>query len=284
LSLLIKEEDYHVHSVLHPTDGSEASLSAFFHALAIAAHRGAELTLLHSRGRRATDSWPGFPGVRDTLARWRVRGTTRLIEDNIRRSRVSKREVEDRDPVASSMTHLERHRIDMIVMATEGRSGLARLAQPSRAEKLARQSRLFTLFVPHGCRPFVSGETGAVTLRRILLPIDPATDPRPAMIRAVRSAELLDDPDLEITLLHVGEGEEADVGELPELPFCRWSAARRSGDPAEQILALADELSADAIYMSTSWSRPSLGGSEGGVTEAVLREAECPVAAVPVSR
>ena len=268
--------------MLHPTDRSEASLSAFFHALAITAHRGAELTVLHSRGRRATDAWEGYPGVRETLARWRGSGTTAAIEDKIRQSRIHKHEVDTRDPVAAALTHIERNRIDAIVMATEGRSGLARLVQPSRAEKLARQSRLFTVFVPHGCRPFVDGNSGEVTLRKILLPMDPETDARPAMVRALRSAELLRDPDLEITLLHVGEGDEVDVAELPQLPFCRWSAVRRSGDPAEQILALADALSADAIFMSTSWSKPSLGRSEGGVTEAVLHEAPCPVAAVPV--
>jgi nucleotide-binding universal stress UspA family protein len=247
----------------------------------MAVRRGAELTLLHSRGRRSTDSWAGYPGVRDTLAAWRARGTTAPIEHRLQQTRIRKLDVEVRDPVASSLSHLEAYRIDMIVMATEGRSGLARLVHPSRAEKLARESRLFTLFVPHGCRPFVSGETGEVTLKRILLPIDPGTDPRPAMIRAVQAAALLEDPDLEITLLHVGDAEEAMVT-LPELPFCRWNAIRRIGDAAQQILGLADELPADAIYMSTSWSRPSLGRSEGGVTEAVLRGAACPVATVPV--
>lgn len=268
--------------MLHPTDRSEASTSAFFHALALTARRGADLTLLYALGRRETDSWEGYPGVRETLARWRAMGTTDSFDEEIRHTRVRKLEVDIRDPVAASMAHMEQHRIDTIVMATEGRSGLARLVHPSRAEKLARRSRLFTLFVPHDCRPFVSAETGEVTVKRILVPMDPATDPRPAMIRAVRLAELLGDPDLEITLLHVGDGDEAMVEDLPQLPFCRWNGVRRSGDPAEQILMLAEELTADAIYMSTSWSRRSLGSSEGGVTEAVLQGADCPVATVPV--
>ena len=62
--------------VLHPTDLSEASETAFHHALAIAIRNGAQFTLLHAIGRRATDSWPGFPRVRDTLAKWRAAGTT----------------------------------------------------------------------------------------------------------------------------------------------------------------------------------------------------------------
>lgn len=124
--------------------------------------------------------------------------------------------------------------------------------------------------------------SGAVRLRRILVPIDPQTDPRPAMVRAVSAAALLDDPTLEITLLHVADGDEATIVDVPELPFCRWSVVRRVGDPAEQILALAEELPADAIYMSTHWSTGWLARSKGDVTERVIEGAVCPVAAVPV--
>lgn len=281
MSILSEETGQTVDFVLHPTDLSQAGLSAFHHALAIAVHRGAQFSLLHAVGRRSTDSWDDFPGVRETLARWRKFGTTKSLEEKIRRSSVSKIEVETRDPIAACTQYIERHPVDMLVLATEGRSGLSRLVRAPRAEKLARESGLFTLFVPSEGRGFVSGETGEVTLRRILIPIDPETDPRPAMLRAVRSAALLDDPSLEITLLHVGEGERAEV-DVPRLPFCRWNAIQRQGDVAEQILALADEMTADAIFMSTSWQKPGIGRAKGGVTEAVLSRSACPVAVVPV--
>jgi len=282
MSLLTEETGHPVDFVLHPTDLSQAGLSAFHHALAIAIHRGAQFTLLHAAGRWSTDSWDDFPGVRETLARWREFGTTTSLEEKMRRSSVSKIEVETRDPIAACNQYIERHQVDMLVLATEGRSGLSRLAGAPGAEKLARESRLFTLFVPSAGRAFVSGETGEVTLRRILIPMDPETDPRPAMLRAVRTAALLDDTSLEITLLHVGEGEGASVTDVPQLPFCRWNAIQRQGDVAEQILALADEMTADAIFMSTSWQKPGIGRAKGGVTEAVLSRVACPVAVVPV--
>jgi hypothetical protein len=109
-----------------------------------------------------------------------------------------------------------------------------------------------------------------------------STDPKPAMLFAVRVAALLDDPSLEITLLHVSDRGEAIATEAPELPFCRWNVLTRRGDPAEQILAVADEIRADTICMSTSWNRSGLGRSDSGVTERVLRESPCPLAAVPV--
>ena len=58
--------------VLHPTDLSEASERAFHHALAIAIRLGAQFTLLHALGRRATDNWPGFPSVRSKLGQWKA--------------------------------------------------------------------------------------------------------------------------------------------------------------------------------------------------------------------
>jgi len=286
MSILIEPTEGPVNFVLHPTDLSKASLTAFHHALAIAIRRGAQFTLLHAVGRRETDSWVDFPSVRDTLARWRTFGSTAELEERIRRSSVSKLEVPIRDPVAACRDYTDRNPVDMMVLATEGRSGLSRLIRASRAETLARESKLFTLFVPAEGRPFVDGDTGKVTLRRILLPIDPATDPRPAMLRAVQSAALLEDPSLEITLLHVhaGDAEDTPVTDAPQLPFCQWQVlARRSDDVAGAILGAAEEITADAIYMSTSWQKPAIGRRDLGVTEAVLEKANCPVAAVPVA-
>jgi nucleotide-binding universal stress UspA family protein len=267
-----------VDSVLHPTDRSEASERAFHHALAIAIRRSAHITLLHAKGRRATDNWPGFPSVRSKLAEWRSAGTTEALEERIQRTHISKLEVTIPDPVAASLGLLDERRVDMIVLATEGRKGLARLVRPSRAEALARKSGIFTLLIPSGARPFVDGDTGEVTLRHVLLPIDPDTDPRPAMLRAVQGAALLEDPEIEITLLHVSDEGDAPAMELPQLPYCRWNVLQRGGDVVEQILGAAEDIGADAIYMSSGWHERR----RSGTTEEVLHGAPCPVAVVPV--
>lgn len=281
MSILSHSNDATGDFVLHPTDLSEASETAFHHALALAIRNGAQFTLLHAIGRRATDSWPGFPRVRDTLARWRAAGSTAGLEDRIRQSSVSKLEVEIRDPVAAALDYIGRNSVDIIVLATQGRGRLSRLVRASRAETLARKSMVTTLFIPSGGRTFVSPHTGEVTLKRILVPVDPATDPRPAMLFAVRSAALLEDPSLEITLLHVEDGEESVVTDVPQLPFCQWNVMRRSGDVVQHILGVAEEIHADAIYMSTAWSKARPGRVAGGVTERVLRGTMCPLAAIP---
>jgi nucleotide-binding universal stress UspA family protein len=282
VTLLWKSDDRLEDFVLHPTDLSEASERAFHHALAIALRQSAQFTLLHAIGRRSTDNWADFPSVREKVAQWRAAGTLDGLEDRARQTSISKIEVDIRDPVAATLQFIARHPVDMLVLATQGRSGLSRLIRPSRAERLAREAKLHTLFVPHDGRPFVDGESGEVSLRKILVPVDPAIDPRAAMVRAVRFAALLDDPTLEITLLHVGDGEDTTMEDVPDLPFCRWSFVRRAGDVVENILGVAEEIRADAIYMATAWTKGGFGRGDHGVTERVLAGALCPVVAVPV--
>lgn len=280
MSILFDPGHSQVDFVLHPTDLSEASERAFHHALAFAIRRSAQFTLLHAQGRRTTDNWSGFPSVRAKLAQWQEAGTTDALRERIRRTSVAKLEVPNPDPVAASLDYIARNKIDLIVLATESRTGIARLVRPSRAEELARKAGVFTLFVPSGARSFVDAASGAVSLRHILLPVDPGTDPRPAMLRAVQAAALLDDPAIEITLLHVGEDASAAM-DLPQLPYCRWNVVRRRGDVVEEILGAAQDLSADAIYMSSGWHEGRRPFGKGGITEQVLHGAPCPVAVVP---
>lgn len=59
-----------IDTILHPTDFSQASLVAFHHALKAALIAQAQLTLLHVATGESGELMD-FPGVRDTLARWR---------------------------------------------------------------------------------------------------------------------------------------------------------------------------------------------------------------------
>lgn len=282
MTLLFNEGDRGVRYVLHPSDFSEASEVAFDHALSLAIHGGANFTLLHAVGRRATDNWAGYPSARARIAQWRAAGTMDRFEDRLRQSSITKREMDVRDPAAAAGLFVAKHPVDMLVLATESGRGLSRLLRPPRAEKLARETKLLTLFVPDLARPFVDRPTGELALRRILIPVDPATDPRPAMSQAVSVATMLRNPSLEITLLHVGEGADEVKTDVPDLPFCRWHVVRRSGKVVDEILGMAEQSSADAIYMSTAWNRAQILRSGHGVTEAVLDAAICPVVAVPV--
>lgn len=283
MTLLFNSGDSGVRYILHPSDFSEASQVAFDHALSLTIHGGANFTLLHAVGRRSTDNWPGFPSARDRIEQWRIAGSVEGFEDRVRQATITKRSMDVRDPAAAARLFVVKHPTDMLVLATKSGRGLSRLLRPPHAERLARDTKLLTLFVPDIARPFVQRATGDLTLRRILIPVDPATDPRPAMSQAVSVAAMLRNPSLEITLLHVGDGDEGVRTDVPDLPFCRWHVEHRRGDVVREILDTAERTDADVIYMATAWNRAQILGSGHGVTEAVLDSAACPVVAVPVA-
>ena len=58
----------------------------------------------------------------------------------------------------------------------------------------------------------------------------------------------------------------------------------RNGDPVDQILAAADEVKADLIVMPTAGRTGVFDALRGSTTERVVREASCPVLALPVAR
>jgi nucleotide-binding universal stress UspA family protein len=246
-----------VHSILHPTDFSEDSRSAFVHALAIAVVRKAELTLLHAGETYLDDDdWKRFPHVRETLQRWGL--------------------IEAGSPVDATMEFLEDNPTDLLVLATEGRKGLPRLFHDSTAEELARAAGINTLFVPHGARGFVSPE-GDVTLRRILVPVAATPDPRPALVYAGRAAVLAGGEPVDLVALHVGS--EMPQIELPPSEDGAWTTRLCQGDVVDEIVRAAGE--ADAIFMATDGRNSLSELLTGSHTERVLRRAPCPLAAIP---
>jgi hypothetical protein len=61
-----------IDSILHPADFSAASAVAFAHALKAALIAKTQLTVMHA-SPSMTAEWTDFPGVRETLIRWRLR-------------------------------------------------------------------------------------------------------------------------------------------------------------------------------------------------------------------
>ena len=275
-----------VRSVFHPSDFSKASENAFAHALAIALVRQTQLTILHVAPEHlAADQWREFPAVRATLERWGLleKGSPRSAVFEELAVQVKKVALRKRKPRASILEYLDEHPTDLIVLATQGRDGVSGWLQRSVAEPVARRSETITLFVPEGARGFVDPEHGELSLRRILVPVDHRPDPRAAVVLATRAAQGLGNGEVSISLLHVGAANEPPALELPEGSAWSWKTELRRGDAVEQILAVADETSADLIAMVTEGREGALDALRGTTTERVLRNAPCPVLAVPAS-
>jgi len=146
------------------------------------------------------------------------------------------------------------------------------------AQAIARRTDAMTLFVPRGCRGIVSID-GTINLKRILLPVDHQPSPQEAVIRAVRTAEVLGDEPVEINILHVNGGSLPQF-DRPSSQGCTWKETQDEGDVAAAILAAAQE-GADIIVMATEGRQGIVDAVRGSVTERVIRGAPCPVLAVP---
>lgn len=267
-----------VFRILHTSDFSPASEVAFAHALRLALAAHAELDVLHVRPERGAPSWREFPGVRDTLHQWGIDGKGEAGAPAVR---VGKIVAVDGEPAHAAIEFMQRHPTELVVLATGQRRGLERWLHKATAEPIARGSGAMALFVPERVEGFVSRGSGRVTLERILLPVDdlPAPQAGAEAIEALLGG--LGCTDAVARMLHVAKpGARPEVW-LPVPTACRWELVTRAGNPVDEIVAVAGAWAADLIVMVTAGHNGVLDALRGSTTERVVRQAGCPVLAVP---
>jgi nucleotide-binding universal stress UspA family protein len=268
-----------IRHVVHPSDFSGASRRAFAYALKTALIGKGKLSLIHETEDEKRD-WSDFPGVRETLARWGIlpadsppEALEQLGID------VAKIIGSGSDPVAGVLSYLHEHGADLIVLATQHR-GFDWLHR-SVAEPVARKSGEMTLFVPATGRSFISEEDGTESLRRILIPVAESPSSYPAIVATARLVRQLKCEEGHVTLLRVGE-KEPPV-ETPRVAGWGWRQLRKSGNVIDVILETAQREETDLIVMSTDGRNGFLDALRGSHSERVLRQAPCPLLAIPES-
>lgn len=269
-------------SVLHPTDFQPGAENAFAHALRIALASKGLLSVIHvgdfSKGAR----WEAFPHVRPLLARWGflpARATLREMREL--GLGVKKVEVGDRGAAARVAGFIQEHNPRLVVVSTHQRRGLDRVLHASISERIARRTHARTLFVPQGVAGFVRTRTGEVNLRRVLIPLKLGLAPRLAVDEAARLVHLLGEREGRFTLLHVGS--KFGLPRVQPVPQTGWRVERLAvrGIAEEEILKAAGTHQADLIVMVTRGHEGFLDAIRGNSTERVLRDAPCPVLALP---
>lgn len=268
--------EHTIKRIFHPTDLSRTSEVAFHHALRLAVETRASFTILHVGSD--TESWDEMPQVRRTLKKWGMLKDENDTEQFMRLGiMIRKLMVGADDPLKACMEYLEEHPTDLVVLATHQDSGRMGWLKQKVAEPLMRAVGEATLLVPSHCTGFVHPNTGAVGLRRILLPI--TSDPDPA--QAVRAASLLarhlGSGEMEFTLLYVGATADMPAPALPVQDGWKWDRIAREGDIVETILAVEKDINADLIVMATKGHDGFLDALRGSTTERVLRDASCPM-------
>ncbi len=266
--------------IFHPSDFSDASNVAFVHALKLAVLANGRLTILHA-GAEGGD-WRDFPSARRTLERWEM-----LPPDSPKEAifsiglDVQKIVTRRHDPARAVLHYLGEHPHDLIVLATHQHDGVDRWTHKQVAEPIARRSGEMTLFIPHGSEGFVSLESGAVSLRNILIPVDNSPDPQIAVDGVVSFAHALACHGVIFTLLHVGEEERFPQVVMSERETWQWRKTYKHGHVERQILQAAHESRADLIVMTTMGRHGFLDALRGSTTEQIVRNSTCPVLAVP---
>lgn len=264
-------------AVFHPTDFSEASERAFADALAIAVLSGARIDVFHAGPSLAQD-WQKFPAVRATLERWGLlpAGSPRSAVFERLGVAVTKAELEG-SPTRACLRAIQESDPDLVVLATEGRNGIARWLRPSVAEAILHRTRASTLFVPVGGRNLVSPEDGEIRVGRILVAVADRPSPDAAIAQAERFALALGTEGVTIEVLRVnGPVPKTPESRAPEL---EWRGVTASGDVVEQILTAAH--SSDVIVVATEGSHGIWDALRGSTTSRIVQGAVCPVLAVP---
>ena len=181
---------------------------------------------------------------------------------------------------------IEARKIDLIAVGTHGRTGASKLLMGSVAEQIFRQATCPVLTVG----PNVSAEPGSVAdIHTILFPTDFSSESQSTLPFAISLAE---ENQARLYLLHVepdlvpGSMEDAlrertrAMVPLETKLWCRPKVFVESGDPAEVILNLADELGIDLIVLGTkhvsrfAGTRTHLGMA---TASKIVSHALCPV-------
>ena len=271
-----------IETIFHPSDFSASSEVAFAHALKMALSCRAKLRILHVKTDDQT-SWQDFPGVRETLARWGTISPDAASHDLSHLGLEVRKVVSGgENPVSTCIQYLEKHPADLIVLAVHHHEGLAGWFHRPVGEPIAQKSGLMTLFLPHGVEGFISRQTGAVNLNRILIPVTHKPRPQASIDAAVQWIQYLQIPAGTVTLLHVGEAADAPSIRIPTGTGWNWETVILPGDPADQILEVSRKKKADLIIMTTDGPNGFLDALRGSTSHRVLQRSHCPILNLPV--
>jgi nucleotide-binding universal stress UspA family protein len=137
-------------SILVPLDFSETSYAALHYAIDLGRALGARLFLLHVPGETGEHFEANFPIGEFTTA-GRERLTNILAPEEIEHLR-PEYALRIGTPVEEIIRYADARAVDMIIMGTNGRSGVAHLLMGSVAEQVVRRAPCPVLLVRHPTR------------------------------------------------------------------------------------------------------------------------------------
>lgn len=262
-------------SILHPTDYSETSRTAFAHALRLSLAARSALHVLHVDDAGRETAWDRFPNALDLLKQWKMLdpGAAQADVERVLGVRVNKDALGSANIAGAISAFAESCACDLMVLLTHGSSWMGRILKGSVAEASARLTHAPALFLHEGERGFVDQESGKIRLHRVLMPV--SADVLPMHAWGVASSLVRGlDPMAAFQLIHVGDTMPTFGNMLPHIELKR-------GPVVETILDVAAQMKPDLIVMATAGHHDLFDDLRGSTTERVMRKAPCPVLAIP---
>lgn len=212
--------------------------------------------------------------------------------------------IETGRPVDKINAMVGKRKIDLVIAATHGRSGLKRLLLGSVTERLMHTLRCPLLIVNWSEHEFVSPEASEIRLQRILVACDFSPDSRLAFEYGLSLAQEFQS---ELHLVHVIEppvykdfvtsahepGEDVQqvlydrlneklTGMVPAeaLNWCRLTTTLLSGNSFEELREYAVKHDVDLIALGIRGHSLVETMLVGSTTDRVVRSAPCPVLTV----
>ena len=274
-----------IDTIAMATDFSPASQRAFEVAAQIACRYRSTLVLVHVMSPVSAAPIMGTESRQIEADSWFAR---QKLADLVASPRA--RDLEVRTTVALGaigeevLDVIRRQKADLLVLGTHGGHGLEKLMMGSVAEALFRSSPVPVITVGP------KGNNIHLPFEKLLF----ATDLSGRDLRAAQYAtSIAEEDDAEIAFVHVLSHADAErtlawndaAAKMRELvpadaeQWCRPLFLVDAGDPAEEILRTAGELSADLIVVSVS--TPLMGDhANWSIASKVVRQSHCPVLTV----
>ncbi|NOZ56282.1 MAG: universal stress protein [Calditrichaeota bacterium] len=288
--------------ILFPTDFSESAEVAFNHAVTLASHFNAKLILFHAvlmyeEGLHLPeDAFPELDQLYHAMEE-RARASLAELGEKLRELRVERVVARGISASEEIVGYAKENKVDLIVMGTHGRKGLAHLVLGSVTDHVIRHGPVPVLTARTGSRPVDPAEG----YKKIVVPTDLSEHSEIAGKWAVKLAEKYG---AELHFVHVVEDDihpayfvtgKTSIFELiPEVlersqeALARFARRVRAGSLPHKIRVLEGEAhvqvaqyaeaeKADLIVAGTR----GLKGIEhillGSTTERIIRRAPCAV-------
>lgn len=292
--------------ILCPVDFSANSELALDYALSLASQHGATVSVLHVLPEVLADpdvypylSDPVLPSGETRERAFEQLGT--FVHRALQRDIGVNVMLEDGDIVDTVVGQAQKPDVDLVVLGTHGRRGLARLLMGSVSERVLRQTTTPVLTVsPKAETP----PPGGIPFKSVLCPIDFS----PSSLAAYDVALSLVGDEGMVTVLHVvefyidvavGEAVAFDLTSVRDrhheqaLQKLEESVPRKhrertklkvatleTGSAHKEILRVADKGDVDAIVMGVAGRSAADLMFFGSTTNHVVRTARCPVLSV----